>query len=260
MFYVVNKLVGAVLNPLAIGIGLMAVSVLLAALPNAGGRRNLKWWGMGVGVFAVLWFWVWGTQVMMTIFALPLETDFPVVKAEDSPVADAIVVLGGGMGANSNNYPYAEMWSGADRVWHAARLFKAGKAPVVIPTGMGEEASTVPLLLDLGVPQTAIRVEPEARNTEENAKFVERLLCKNSEEKPKILLVTSAWHMRRSLLMYRKYATGLEIIPAATDYEALVNNTPFRFADLFPSPDRFQRNCIAFKEYVGYWGYRLLRR
>ena len=44
---------------------------------------------------------------MMTIFALPLETDFPVVKAEDSPVADAIVVLGGGMGANSNNYPYA---------------------------------------------------------------------------------------------------------------------------------------------------------
>ena len=107
MFYVVNKLVGAVLNPLAIGIGLMAVSVLLAALPNAGGRRNVKWWGMGVGVFAVLWFWVWGTQVMMTIFALPLETDFPVVKAEDSPVAEAIVVLGGGMGANSNNYPYA---------------------------------------------------------------------------------------------------------------------------------------------------------
>ena len=139
MFYVVNKLVGAVLSPLAIGIGLMAVSVLLAAPPNGGGRRNLKWWGMGVGVFAVLWFWVWGTQVMMTIFALPLETDFPVVKAEDSPVADAIVVLGGGMGANSNNYPYAEMWSGADRVWHAARLFKAGKAPVVIPTGMGEE-------------------------------------------------------------------------------------------------------------------------
>ena len=95
MFYVVNKLVGAVLSPLAIGIGLMAVSVLLAAPPNGGGRRNLKWWGMGVGVFAVLWFWVWGTQVMMTIFALPLETDFPVVKAEDSPVADAIVVLGG---------------------------------------------------------------------------------------------------------------------------------------------------------------------
>ena len=105
MFYVVNKLVGAVLNPLAIEIGLMAVSVLLAAPPNGGGRRNLKWWGMGVGVFAVLWFWVWGTQVMMTIFALPLETDFPVVKAEDSPVAEAIVVLGGGMGANSNNYP-----------------------------------------------------------------------------------------------------------------------------------------------------------
>lgn len=284
MFYVINKLVGAALNPLSIGIGLMAVSVLLAALPNGVRRWNLKWWGMGIGVFAVLWFWVWGTQAMMKMFALPLETEFPVVKAEDAPVCDAIVVLGGGMGANSNNYPYAEMWSGADRIWHAARLFKAGKAPVVIPTGMGEEASTVPLLLDLGVPREAIRVEPDARNTEENAKFVERMLRKRVEgskfkiescrlnvegqsgkptnqlTRPKVLLVTSAWHMRRSLLMYRKYAPELEVVPAATDYETLVNSTPFQFADLLPSPDRFQRNCIAFKEYIGYWGYRLLRR
>ena len=60
--------------------------------------------------------------------------------------------------------------------------------------------------------------------------------------------------------MYRKYAPGLEIVPAATDYETLVNSTPFQFADLLPSPDRFLRNCIAFKEYIGYWGYRLLRR
>ena len=260
MFYVINKLVGATLNPLAIGIGLMAVSVLLAALSNGVKRWNLKWWGMGIGVFAVLWFWVWGTQVMMKMFALPLETEFSVVKAEEAPVCDAIVVLGGGMGANSNNYPYAEMWSGADRVWHAARLFKAGKAPVVIPTGMGEEASTVPLLLDLGVPREAIRVEPDARNTEENAKFVERMLGDRVDGKSKVLLVTSSWHMRRSLLMYRKYAPGLEIVPAATDYEVLVNSTPFQFADLLPSPDRFQRNCIAFKEYIGYWGYRLLRR
>ena len=60
--------------------------------------------------------------------------------------------------------------------------------------------------------------------------------------------------------MYRKYAPELEVVPAATDYETLVNSTPFQFADLLPSPDRFQRNCIAFKEYIGYWGYRLLRR
>ena len=105
-----------------------------------------------------------------------LENEWPVVKAEEAPKADAIVLLGGGMGSNTNVYPYAEMWNGADRVWHAARLYKAGKAPIVIPTGCGERDSAVPLLCDLGVPESAILVEDAARNTEENARFVERML------------------------------------------------------------------------------------
>ena len=109
-----------------------------------------------------------------------LEREWTAVKAEDAPKADAIVLLGGGMGSNTNVYPnaemYSEMWSGADRVWHAARLWKAGKAPIVIPTGCGEKESAVPLLRDLGVPDEAILVEDKARNTEENARFVERIL------------------------------------------------------------------------------------
>ena len=105
-----------------------------------------------------------------------LESEWPIVKAEEVPKADAIVLLGGGMGSNRNVYPYAEMWGGADRVWHAARLYKAGKAPIVIPTGCNERESTVPLLRDFGVPESAILVEDAARNTEENARFVERML------------------------------------------------------------------------------------
>ena len=225
-----------------------------------------------------------------------LEREWSAVKAEEAPTADAIVLLGGGMGANTNVYPnaemYSEMWNGADRVWHAARLWKAGKAPIVIPTGCGEKESSVPLLRDFGVPERAIVVEDEARNTEENAKFVERMLNrgdgvgKNSrvervdhvegegkngrververgegEGKKKILLVTSAWHMRRSVLMYRKYAPSLEIIPAAADYEAMViTGHPFAFKDIWPDAESLSRNSYIFKEYLGYWGYRLFRR
>ena len=109
-----------------------------------------------------------------------LEREWTAVKAEEAPEADAIVLLGGGMGSNTNVYPnaemYSDMWSGADRVWHAARLWKAGKAPIVIPTGCGEKESAVPLLRDLGVPDEAMRVGDKARNTEENARFVERIL------------------------------------------------------------------------------------
>ena len=202
-----------------------------------------------------------------------LERGWPVVMAEDAPKADAIVLLGGGMGANPRVYPYAEMWGGADRVWHAARLYNAGKAPMIIPTGCGERESSFPLLRDFGVPESAIIIEDAARNTEENARFVEKLINSRVEHvervdekaveacKPKVLLVTSAWHMSRSVLMYKKYAPSLEIIPAATDYEVRVRvGHPFELGDLWPSADYLHGNTAMFKEWLGYWGYRLLRR
>ena len=267
-----NKLVGGCLNPLVIGLGVVLVGVVCAWL----GRRRT---GIGFGVAAFMWFWLWSTPMMYRWIGVALEREWPVVKAEDAPKADAIVLLGGGMGSNTNVYPYAEMWSGADRVWHAARLYHAGKAPIVIPTGCGERESALPLLVDLGVPEAAIVIEDRARNTEENAKFVEDLLTQRRRDAEReegdevkvkvkgegkgmrILLVTSAWHMRRSVLMYRKYAPSLEIIPAATDYEATVNTEhPFAFKDIWPDANLLFANSYIFKEYLGYWGYRLLRR
>ena len=270
--YFINKVVGGLFNPLVIGLVMVVASGLCL-------WRNWRKAGFGLLIGAVTWLWLWSTPMMYRWLGGALESEWPVVKAEDTPQADAIVLLGGGMGSNTNVYPYAEMWNGADRVWHAARLYKAGKAPVVIPTGAGERESSVPLLLDLGVPESAIRVEPEARNTEENAKFVEKLLTTSDNPKPqlpttnyqlpttnyqlptkKILLVTSAWHMRRSMLMYRKYAPNLEIIPAATDYEATVQTgRPFSVKDLWPDATMFYANSYILKEYIGYWGYRLVR-
>ena len=254
--YLLNKIVGGLLNPLVIGLVLVIVGGLCL-------WRNWRKAGFGLLIGAVVWLWLWSTPMTYRWMGGALESEWPVVKAEDAPTADAIVLLGGGMGSNTNVYPYAEMWNGADRVWHAARLYKAGKAPIVIPTGAGEKESSVPLLLDLGVPEGAIRVEPEARNTEENAKFVEKILePRNTQNtRKRVLLVTSAWHMRRSVLMYRKYAPSLEIIPAAADYEATVNTShPFCFKDIWPDTNALFANSYIFKEYLGYWGYRLFRR
>lgn len=63
--------------------------------------------------------------------------------------------------------------------------------------------------------------------------------------------------------MYRRYAQSLEVIPAATDYEMMArprDGTVVDFVrDLLPDADAFCRNSYLLKEYVGYWGYRLLR-
>ena len=260
--YLLNKIVGGLLNPLVIGMALAIVGGLCL-------WRNWRKTGFGLLIGSVAWFWFWSMPITYHWLGGSLEGEWPVVKAEDAPVADAIVLLGGGMGSNTNVYPYAEMWSAADRVWHAARLYKAGKAPIVIPSGVCERESTLPLLLDLGVPESAVVIEDKARNTEENAKFVERLLKErphteaqgHGEEENKVLLVTSAWHMRRSVLMYRRYAPSLEIIPAAADYEATVHaGRPFLLKDIWPDAFMLSANSYLFKEEIGYWGYRLLRR
>ena len=253
--YVLNKIVGGCLNPLVIGLAAIALCGVCAFFR----RRRLC---MTLVVASIVWFWFWSMPITYQWIGGALEREWPIVKAEEAPKADAIVLLGGGMGANTNDCPYAEMWSAADRVWHAARLYKAGKAPIIIPTGSGERQSALPLLLDFGVPESAIIVEDQARNTEENAKFVEAILAtKGAKNTKRVLLVTSAWHMRRSMLMYKKYAPSLEIIPAATDYEATTLAEPgFCFKDIWADAGTIYSNSCMFKECIGYWGYKLLRR
>lgn len=256
--YVINKIIGGFMNPIGIGLMLILGGCLVFWLCECRRGSWSRRCGVWLGFLAFVWFWLCSTAWFCNLLRAPLERDAGEMRVEKLPTADAIVILGGGMRADTNRFPYAEMASGGDRAWHAARLYKAGKAPIVIPTGVGDRESTEPLLLDLGVPESAIVGEYEARNTEENARFVQRLLSKRSRSK--VLLVTSAWHMKRSVQMYQKYAPGLEIIPAPTDYEvAMTADEPLSLFSLIPNKDVFPYTCALFKEHVGYWGYRLLR-
>ena len=217
------------------------------------GRRRGAVLGLALAVLSLL---VWSSTPFYGWFGFSLERQYPPCRAEDLPKADAIVVLGGGM-EWSRDLPYPDMNGAADRLWHAARLYKAGKAPVVLPTGAWEDASSVPLLLDLGVPAAVIRAETASRNTAENARFTAELLARMGCGR-RVLLVTSAWHMRRAQLLFER--AGLEVIPAATDYEAtIVHARPDRWSlqDWLPNPDALNRNTGILKEYVGYWVYRV---
>lgn len=260
--FIVNKIVGGILNPQVIGLilALAACAILWKCDCRKGSKARI--WAICAAIASVAWSWAWSTAAMTRLIGFPLERRFPPQPAAEAPQADAIVILGGGMATNTNASPYAEMMGAADRVWHAARLYHAGKAPVIIPTGRGEELSSLPLLLDLGVPRDAIAIEPSARNTEENARFACDLVKRRREDgTPRILLVTSAWHMRRAMLMFKRYAPGCEVVPAPTDHEALVLlGRPALFRDFMPSYDAAARNGYLFKEYLGYWGYGAFRR
>ena len=259
--YILNKIVGLVLSPAVTTL----VVFLVAFFAAIWGRKRLAIVFFSV---AALWFLIWSSPVTYRYLASGLEMQFPVVMAEESSTADAIAILGGGVGCNTNEYPYGEMWTSADRVWHGARLYKAGKAPKIFITGGGTTFGTAMLLQDFGVPKEAICNNLTARNTEEEARFIAEAMNeveiegRGLQRKVKILLVTSAWHMRRAKLMFEKYAPELEVIPAATDYEALVRcgwRSGFDWSDLAPNAEMLFYSSYMIKEIVGYWGYRLLR-
>lgn len=255
--YLLNKIVGFLINPIEIGVGLMFLSMIFGALKK---KRLARW----IMVFGVTWFWCWATPVMSRMVGAALEREFlvdgRVPRVDDCQTADAIVILGGGMGANTNVSDYAEMWTGADRVWHGVRLYKAGKAPLIIASG-GEivEQSTLPFLIDLGVPTNVVRLLKAARNTEEEARTVGKIIRDDGGHR--ILLVTSAWHMKRALLMYEKYASEIEVVPAATDFEnTFAASRSFSMFEFLPDLAALAGNAVAFHEWLGYFGYKLFRR
>ena len=266
--YYLNKIVGFLISPIGGAIAGGIVAVICARL----GRKRLAKW---LGGLTVAWLWLWMTPVMTWVVGVPLEREFLVdgriPSVETFPEAEVIVLLGGSMGIETNLSPYAEMWTSADRVWQAARLYKAGKAKKIVATGDGAEESTLGLLMDFGVAKEDVSFI-EARNTEEEAKGIREILSrvehiervepqtsnlKLQTVKPKVLLVTSAWHTKRARLMFEKYAPEIEVVCAPADFENSM--AVERGFSLIPDLNLFALNSVAFHEWVGIWGYRLFR-
>ena len=286
--YCINKIVGFVVSPIG---GAIVGAVCVLVLSRLGRKRVARW----ICGLTVAWLWLWMTPVMMRVIGEPLEREFlvggRVPAVESFPEADAIVLLGGSMGVDAKLSPYAEMWTSADRVWQAARLWKAGKAPKIIATGDGARESTLGLLKDFGVDEKCVEFL-DARNTEEEAKGVGEIFecrveslelgvsdeskhhCSTSTlnfdskitvsnlktAKPKVLLVTSAWHMKRARMMFEKYAPSVEVVCAPADFEnSVVAARPFSFVCFLPDPSVFMGNSVALHEWVGIVGYKFLR-
>ncbi|KAA6185148.1 YdcF family protein [Thiohalocapsa marina] len=247
-----DKLITQLAYPLGLSLALCCLALLLLGLR----RRRLAAASLLV---AVGWLGVWSLPVVSDALRWSLEGRFEARPVAALPAADAVVVLGGGMRAPPPGRPYPDLGAGADRAWQAARLFHAGKADIVILSGgrfawQGERPSEAEamraFLRDLGVPDTALRLEGRSRNTRENAVETARLLAASGLER--VLLVTSALHMPRALASFR--ATGVEVIPAPTDFEVMPEPAhPLRW---LPDAAALADSTRALKEYLGLWVYR----
>ena len=106
--------------------------------------------------------------------------------------ADVMVVLGGGS---------------LERAERAAELFKAGEAPRIICSGLGDAEVNAAYLTNSGVPATGIMLEPKSHTTRENAKFSIPLL--HALGAHRVIIVTTWYHSRRALACFEHFAPDL---------------------------------------------------
>lgn len=208
----------------------------------------------------LLWLLLCSQPLLVNLVGMWLEAPYPYIDVASQPKCGAIVLLGGGMGAPKQDGDLPEMFGAADRVWHAARLWHAGRAEHIIISGTAEEKSSMVLLLDLGVPRNAIIVESQALNTIGNGIYSYEIICRQKLNK-KVLLVTSASHMRRSMMIFK--AVGFDPVPAAVDHEATYGGWP-RLKDgglskwqILPSSFAVASSYIYYKECLGLLGDRV---
>ena len=206
-------------------------------------------------VSAVLALWVFSMPIVASFLYGRLESDFPPLALEKIPVSECIVLLGGAVAPPLHPRVDIEMSEGVDRVYKAARLYRAGKGRVIIVSGgnlpwlpdAAPEAELIrALLLEWGVPAAAILLETGSRNTWENAVNSRALLDKLDCGMP--LLVTSAAHMARSVAAFEK--VGVRVFAVTTDV-LVVSVTKLAVMDFLPNAGALAMTTNAVREWMG---------
>jgi len=236
-------------------------ALLLAGLGGLLLARGRRRGGQAALWLAFAWLWLSATTGFGRLVRFPLESRYPAVAVAKSPSARAILVLGGGVGPDLPPRRSVDLGAAADRVVHAARLYRAGKAPLVVLAGgraaalgfgPAEAESMAAVLEEWGVPRTALLLETRSRNTRQNCLLSKPIL--ESRGAGRVLLVTSAVHMPRALATCRK--VGLDVVASPTDFR--ITGEPHAGAeDWLPDPDALGPNAEAIKEWLGLVWYRL---
>lgn len=212
-------------------------------------------------VAALLVLLVASSPVVANLLVRSLEQQYPLRPIAQIPSASAIVLLGGGVQLQAPPRQMPDLNEAADRVWFAAELYHAGKAPRIYVAGgqvfpqpglLSEAEYHLPLLLRMGVPHEAITLETASENTAANAANTARLLREQGIND--ILLVTSANHMPRSMLLFEQ--TGLRVEPAVCDIRVARLNEPWLLT-MLPQDRALVSTQMALREWTGYWFYRI---
>ena len=227
--------------------------VLLLLLAYFLRKKKLKRYCL---VLALILFIVFGNQALLDLYAKNWQPK-PVVLGPSAGYSCGIVPGGfASPDADANGYFNAT----ADRFIQAVKLYKTGHIKhILISGGNGKEneksfreaAWVRGELITFGIPDSVIFTEDKANNTKENAFYSKQILDSLHLTAP-YLLITSAFHMPRAALVFKK--AGVDVVPFPCNYN--IGMGSFSAWDLIPTPSTLLGWDSFIKETVGYWWYR----
>lgn len=254
MFVILSKLLPLFIYPLGLAT-LLLLGALLLQRPSLTKRLVL---------LSFLLLWLGGNR--WVAYSLTRALEWRHLPEGELPALEVAVVLGGSTRPAYYPRPAIELRDSADRLLYAAQLYHAGKADYLLLTGGGvdwlepreggSEAQNMAAILGLlGVPPEAMWLETEARNTYENAVYSRAILAERGVTRA--LLVTSARHMPRSVLLFEQQ--GVAVVPAPADF--LVTQAdwehlrraplPGQLYNLLPNVYNLALTTEALKELIG---------
>lgn len=253
MYFILSKVAGFLqLSTALIALGFVGVVLTWSRFARAG-RRVMT---VSLALLAIA-----GLSPIGNVLLLPLEQRFPpwVVAGQD-PVA-GIIVLGGALdevvtsrrGAPSLNDAAERITTAVAlaRQFPDARLVFSGGSAALFATDAKEADAAALIFRELGVAPERIETESRSRNTVENARFAKQHA--NPQPGERWLLVTSAYHMPRSIGVFR--TVGFAVEPYPVDWRTSGPDSmlrPFRTLS-----EGLRMTDVAVREWIGLLIYRL---
>lgn len=216
---------------------------------------------------ALLALWVSSTPAFGILAIRTAEGWRTPVSIDSLPQARAIAVLGGMLTRPAGGGGTAEWLDAVDRFEGGVALLNAGKAPVVIfmggwapsqPNARREGEVLAERAVARGVPISRILVTGRVGNTAGEAAAVAQLLKEMppSQAGRRVIVVTSAFHMRRAELLFRR--AGLDVVAFPVDFQT--TDSGLSALDFLPGATGLGRTETALRECYGYLFYLAFAR
>ncbi len=196
-------------------------------------------------ILSIIIYYLFSITLVADKIIKPLEAKYPEISKQDIEKTQTVVLLLGGKEGSQIR---------ASEVLRLNNLFKdplkviiSGSRPLQPNIQVGQKVKN--FLIQRGLDSKNIILEDKSRTTYESAQIVSKILKQKS-----FYLVTSSYHMPRSVYLFKNFKTNP--IPAPADFKI---EQEYDLMDFFPKANNLEKTDIAFHEYVGLLYYKLFK-